>query len=684
MAGVHNSRSRLFDKELGGYQPYQHVQSMGDDFIEDLAYKQNVKHYSLQKLLNEEKEFQSSHTFKPITEYNEGTTSLQSFISHIDSNEPQASTSNESPERYLGLSRHEYDILKSVKPNSETTRLLTFALASKKAKGEHSSFVPKDHPINHLQELHDHTFTDADPQKTAKTIIRKRKQLLQYYSEPIGPEPKASKPNSLWDVKDPTSLSLQSKREYTVANSTKVCNPASTTMSPNSKAPTKLPTNSNPISRSQNGVNKPQTLPPKQVESGGQPFVAPVDCQLSEAKLRLIPRFSEDEIRMIPRFQNWSRGEPSKTLYIKNLAPSVTDLNLASIFQQFQDPRQPRISFRTVLVPSSDHAHILTMKIKNVNDDCLTTADIEVFKPRKDKERLSDSDSDEAEAQTRRPGNSKSPSASPSAITLLSYHEAPTHLQFNPYILSGYRGYFIFWMTNETINIWSHIFGWMLFLALTLYDLFLLNFEASVFDKFIVGLLLGCFQICMVTSTLYHVFSCKSERHFHNFLTFDLFGIALSLLAIYLTGVYYAFWCHKEWQNFYLATVFAIFIACMILQIPRLNIHPDIKMLVFVCWAAYGVVPTVHWAVIMGGWDNPIVNMLLPRVMGMYGISGLAFLIYITRFPECFFTGKVDYIGSSHQWWHFFVVLALYYWHNTGIKYIEYRMNHGCTHDMRI
>lgn len=58
-----------------------------------------------------------------------------------------------------------------------------------------------------------------------------------------------------------------------------------------------------------------------------------------------------------------------------------------------------------------------------------------------DKERLSDSDSDEAEAQTRRPGNSKSPSASPSAITLLSYHEAPTHLQFNPYILSGYRGY---------------------------------------------------------------------------------------------------------------------------------------------------------------------------------------------------------------------------------------------------
>uniref|UniRef100_A0A8D8LX57 Progestin and adipoQ receptor family member 3 n=1 Tax=Cacopsylla melanoneura TaxID=428564 RepID=A0A8D8LX57_9HEMI len=106
--------------------------------------------------------------------------------------------------------------------------------------------------------------------------------------------------------------------------------------------------------------------------------------------------------------------------------------------------------------------------------------------------------------------------------------------------------------------------------------------------------------------------------------------------------------------------------------------------MLIICWVGYGVVPTVHWALIMGGWENPIVSMLLPRVVGMYGISGLAFLIYITRFPECFFKGKVDFIGSSHQWWHFFVVLALYHWHNTGIKYIEYRMNHGCTHDMRI
>lgn len=275
-------------------------------------------------------------------------------------------------------------------------------------------------------------------------------------------------------------------------------------------------------------------------------------------------------------------------------------------------------------------------------------------------------------------------------MTLLSYNDAPSYLQFNPYILSGYRGYLstkmcfesMFWMTNETINIWSHVFGWMLFLGLTLYDLFLLNIHASFTDKFIVGLLLGCFQVCMVMSSLYHIFSCRSEEHFNCFLSFDLLGIALSMLGIYMTGVYYAYWCHKFWQSFYLTTVCAIFIIAMLLQLPRFKVDSHIKMLVFVLWAAYGVVPTLHWTVMMGGLENPIVALLLPRVIVMYGIIGLAFTIYITRVPERFFTGKVDYIGSSHQWWHFFVVVALYYWHNTGIKYIEYRMNHGCAYDL--
>ncbi|XP_060878630.1 progestin and adipoQ receptor family member 3-like [Metopolophium dirhodum] len=277
-------------------------------------------------------------------------------------------------------------------------------------------------------------------------------------------------------------------------------------------------------------------------------------------------------------------------------------------------------------------------------------------------------------------------------LSLLQFHEVEPHLQSNPYITSGYRASLstkmciesAFWLTNETINIWSHVFGWMLFFGLTIYDLLLLNIHASPFDKLVVGLLLGCFQISMASSTMYHTFSCKSEKHFNCFLSFDLFGIALSLLGIYLSGIYYAFWCHPVHRMFYLSTVFFIFVTVMGLQLPKLKASDNLKMISFVCWAAYGVIPTCHWVIIMGGWENPIVAKLLSRILNMYLISGLAFLIYVTRMPERFFKGKLDYIGSSHQWWHFLVVIALYYWHNTGILYIEYRMNHGCVNDLRL
>lgn len=62
-------------------------------------------------------------------------------------------------------------------------------------------------------------------------------------------------------------------------------------------------------------------------------------------------------------------------------------------------------------------------------------------------------------------------------------------------------------------------------------------------------------------------------------------------------------------------------------------------------------------------------QLLIPRVVGMYLISGTAFFIYFYRIPERWLVGKVDYFGHSHNWWHFFVLAALYYWHNTGKFY---------------
>lgn len=133
--------------------------------------------------------------------------------------------------------------------------------------------------------------------------------------------------------------------------------------------------------------------------------------------------------------------------------------------------------------------------------------------------------------------------------------------------------------------------------------------HAHFVDKIIVGSLLICFQLCMILSSFYHIFCCRSERDYDCFLTYDLFGIALSLLGIYISGIYYAFWCHAALRNFYIATVAIIFLISMIISIPKLKVKDHIKIAVFVSWAAFGVIPTLHWYIEMGGNETAMVKV---------------------------------------------------------------------------
>ena len=68
------------------------------------------------------------------------------------------------------------------------------------------------------------------------------------------------------------------------------------------------------------------------------------------------------------------------------------------------------------------------------------------------------------------------------------------------------------------------------------------------------------FQACMILSSLYHTFTCHSPKWSGTCLTLDLIGIIMAILATYLSGIYYAFWCEPYWRDFYLTTVGGFFI----------------------------------------------------------------------------------------------------------------------------
>ncbi|XP_063272992.1 RNA-binding protein 41 [Prinia subflava] len=86
-------------------------------------------------------------------------------------------------------------------------------------------------------------------------------------------------------------------------------------------------------------ATKPHESPPRPVV-----IKEPVEFVPEEEILK--NRLSEEELRKIPRFSSYHAGEPSRVLYLKNLAPRVTVKDLVSLFARFQREDSPLIQFR--------------------------------------------------------------------------------------------------------------------------------------------------------------------------------------------------------------------------------------------------------------------------------------------------------------------------------------------------
>ncbi|XP_046463559.1 progestin and adipoQ receptor family member 3-like [Daphnia pulex] len=286
-------------------------------------------------------------------------------------------------------------------------------------------------------------------------------------------------------------------------------------------------------------------------------------------------------------------------------------------------------------------------------------------------------------------------STTPSAITrqpvVVNFHEAPSFLQFNPFIYRGYRTNLgivacirsLFWWTNETLNAWTHLLGWIYFAYFTVDEVLqLVNSGGTSWQDSAISLLIVfCFQICMAMSTGYHTFCCHSKDFYHCWLSYDLCGISFSLLAIYTTGIYYAFWCQNEIRTIYITISGTLFVVALILQTTPKFLTDDYsrtRLIFFVSWSCFGFLPCIHWILQNGGFSTPNVFDLVSQIGIMYLICGAALFFYVSKVPEIWFPGSVDFIGSSHQWWHVIIFLAFCHWQMVGKYFADMRSHHGC------
>lgn len=318
---------------------------------------------------------------------------------------------------------------------------------------------------------------------------------------------------------------------------------------------------------------------------------------------------------------------------------------------------------------------------------------------------------------------------------LVSYDELPEYMKENEYIKKYYRAewpishalFSIFSWHNETINIWTHLIGFLVFLGFTVLHLgdvpqladFLGQFSWSISSgamenascnqaNFISAssplmklyqspttttptsasaratrwpffVFLAGSMFCLLTSSFCHLLCCHSRRLNIFFSRLDYTGIAVMIVASFFPPIYYIFQCDPLYQIAYLLAI-SIFGVLTVITLfsPELS-KPKFRSyraMLFVAMALFGIVPAVHATVV--NWTNPKRNVTLAYEGAMAGAYLTGTMFYVSRVPERWRPGLFDLTGHSHQIFHVFVMLGALAHYGAGLMFLEYRDSIGC------
>lgn len=154
---------------------------------------------------------------------------------------------------------------------------------------------------------------------------------------------------------------------------------------------------------------------------------------------------------------------------------------------------------------------------------------------------------------------------------LWAWDELPDWRKDNTFIFTGYRqtsnsywGSFssIFFLHNESVNIWSHLLGAITFGVLGL--LAYIFFEASIAPRYASAtrtdwLVFGCFFAgafsCLGMSATYHALCNHSPSVAKWGNKLDYTGIVCLILGSFVPAMYYGFYCLTDLMELYLSTV---------------------------------------------------------------------------------------------------------------------------------
>lgn len=327
----------------------------------------------------------------------------------------------------------------------------------------------------------------------------------------------------------------------------------------------------------------------------------------------------------------------------------------------------------------------------------------------------------------------------PGKYRLVDFNDLPTYMKHNEFILGYYRSEWpwketflsIFSIHNETVNIWTHLIGFVLFLAIAaglhagdqrmqkeneimittmnttgysfnvssnlidgsgslimLLPQSILAFSPGNFshtsitatgDEFTITrwpffTFLAGAMLCLLTSSACHLLSCHSEHSSYVMLRLDYAGIAFLIVTSFYPPVYYSFLCHPFYRNVYIGFITVFGLATILVSLLPVFEKPEFMFAragLFLCMGVSGLVPIVHNLILNSHRPEVFVTAAYEMVMGSFYLLGVGF--YVARVPERWFPGKFDITGHSHQLFHALVIAGAYTHYLAVLVYIQWR-----------
>jgi len=229
---------------------------------------------------------------------------------------------------------------------------------------------------------------------------------------------------------------------------------------------------------------------------------------------------------------------------------------------------------------------------------------------------------------------------------LIGYEDLPHPWRVNPHIIKGYRfseskvdcARSIFVFSNETVNIWTHVVGLVIVLAIAFHFYpSSVNFtQSSRTDIVFAAMFFFAACKCLVCSVMWHTMSSIAEQGLmERFACVDYTGISLLIAASIMTTEYTAFYCEPVSRWTYILLTATLGVGGVILPWhPAFN-RADMnwaRVLFYVSLATTGFAPVFQLTWTRGSiWSWYFYSPLIRSIM-VYFVGAL---IYASQVSSC-------------------------------------------------